>query len=219
MSRKISIILPTFNRPQFIHRAIQSILDQDYDNWELIIQNGGDNMYTNYSNENLKEKVNFFNEKDTGITDAMNKGMARSTGDIICWCNDDDEMNPGTLKFIDENLTSEWGYGYINMTDGVQSYKWGRPEQGLTLQDLTQGNFVPQPSVFWTRKAYETIGPMDEEQDLTSDYEYWMRLWKNFQPQLFDREMATYHLHPDQITQKDQQNQVNQARLSADKYK
>jgi len=213
--RKFSIILPTFNRPHLINRAISAVIDQDYDNWELIIQNGGDEMKDIWSDD----RIRLYNEKDSGITDAMNRGMARAIGDIFCWTNDDDEMNPGTLTFIAENLTEKWGYGYINMTDGVQGYKWGRPEEGLTLKDLADGNFVPQPAVFWTREAYEAVGPMDEEQDLTSDYEYWMRLWKYSQPQLFDREMATYHLHADQITQKDQANQMEQARLTSLKYK
>lgn len=211
--RKFSIILPTFNRPQFIQRAILSILNQDYDNWELIIQNGGDQI-TIPSDERIK----LHTEKDTGITDAMNKGMAKATGDIFCWCNDDDEMNSGTLKWIDENLKSEWGYGLITMTGAQGAFEWGRADDSATFDLLVQGNFVPQPAVFWTREAYETVGGMDEDNDLTSDYEYWMRLWKQYEPQKFNRLMATYHLHPGQITQMRMQEQIAQARKSAQKY-
>lgn len=213
--RKISIIMPTFNRPHLINRAIGAILGQDYDNWELIIQNGGDDLVLPFKDERIK----LFNEKDKGITDAMNKGISKATGDIFNWQNDDDEMNQETLRWVDENLVSEWGYGYIEMTDGTNSFTWGDPSTASNFAMLTTGNFVPQPSVYWTRKAYETIGGMDESLDLTSDYEYWMRLWKAFEPQKFDRLMAFYHLHPDQITQKDTAEQMRQARLTGEKYR
>jgi len=216
MNKKFSIICPTFNRPHMINRAIMAILDQDYDNWELIIQNGGDTI------KNIVPKdprIKLFEEKDNGITDAMNKGMAKATGDIFTWINDDDEMNQETLKWVDENLEKEWGYGIIMMTDGTRSFEWGDVGTNATFTNLVEGNFVPQPSVFWTRKAYETVGGMDESEDLTSDYEYWMRLWKAFEPQKFQRLMATYHLHPGQITQTQTEEQMRQARETAKKYR
>ena len=192
---KFSIIMPTFNRPELINRSIISILNQNYKDWELIIQNGGEKLYLPYEDKRIK----LFNEKDSGITDAMNRGMKRATGDVFCWCNDNDEMAEGTLKWVSENLEKDWGYGLINMTDGNGGHLWGdiRPER--TLQDLLGGNFVPQPSVFWTRKAYEEVGEMSKDHDLTSDYDYWIRLWKFQEPQKFERVMADYNLHPKQI--------------------
>jgi len=215
MNRRFSIILPTFNRPQLINRAIQAVLDQDYDNWELIIQNGGDPLTLPYKDQRIK----LYNEPDAGITDAMNKGMAKATGDIFCWCNDDDEINQETLSWVNKNLTNEWGYGIILMTNGTQSFEWGNVSDTATFEQLVNGNFVPQPSVYWTRKAYESVGEMDMEHDLTSDYEYWMRLWKWQEPQKFDRLMAIYHMHAGQITQTRTEEQMSQARKSAAKYK
>lgn len=213
--RKFSIILPTFNRPHLINRAIQAVLDQDYDNWELIIQNGGESIAHLVPKD---ERIKLFEEKDSGITDAMNRGMKRATGDIFVWSNDDDEITEGTLKFINENLTNEWAYGLIHMQGNLGESIWGRIDDGAIFQELTHGNFVPQPSVYWTRKAYETVGGMDELEDLTSDYEYWMRLWKAFEPQKFNRIMARYHLHPDQITQKNTAEQIRQAKETSKKY-
>lgn len=203
---KISIIMPTMGTRTTIERAIEAIHAQDYKNWELIIQNGGTAHYRDFPDRRIK----VYNEPDTGITDAMNKGMAKATGDIFNWQNDDDAMAPGTLTFVSQQLKDhEWLYGYINMTDGSQGYLWG--EQWHGINQLIQGNHVPQPSVYWTRKAYETVGPMDEAQDLTSDYDYWIRLGKAYEPLFVNRVMADYYLHPDQITQKDQTEQIRQA--------
>lgn len=200
--------MPTMATRETLFRAIEAILNQDYQNWELIIQNGGDPLG---EIETKDERIKIFNEKDTGITDAMNKGMAKATGDIFNWQNDDDAMAPGTLTFVAQQLRDhEWLYGYINMTDGLsQGHLWGNQWTGI--DQLIQGNHVPQPSVYWTRKAYETVGPMDETQDLTSDYDYWIRLGKAYEPLFVNRVMADYYLHPDQITQKDQTEQIRQA--------
>jgi len=207
--------MPTFNRPQFINRAIIAILEQDYPKWELIIQNGGESIAHLMPKD---DRIKLFEEKDKGITDAMNKGMAKSTGDIICWANDDDAMNQDTLSFVNDNLTADWGYGIIEMTDGTRSFTWGNVGEHATFSNLVSGNFVPQPAVFWTRKIYNEIGGMDESLDYTSDYEYWMRLWKKSEPQKWDRLMAFYYMHPDQITQKDTAEQIRQAKETSKKY-
>lgn len=209
---KFSIIMPTFNRQAHITKAIHAILNQDYEDWELIIQNGGEEIVVPDD-----PRIRLFTEKDRGITDAMNRGMKKATGDVLNWSNDDDEMAPGTLRFMAENLKPDdaWSYGYITMTNGVNSFPWGRHG---TLSELVQGNFVPQPSVFWRKETYEAVGEMDESEDLTSDYEYWLRMWSYKEPRYFDRSMALYHIHPESITVTRTAEQLAQARRTAEKY-
>lgn len=213
---KFSIIMPTFNRQKFIVEAINGILKQDYQDWELIIQNGGDSIAHLIP---FDMRVKLFEEKDNGITDAMNKGMRKATGDVFNWQNDDDCMTPQTLSFVAENMNKEWLYGRIAMIDkasgNIQSYMGGVCD----LKMLLETNYVPQPSVYWTRKAYETLGDMDESIDLTSDYDYWIRLMKNFEPQFFDRIMAYYFLHPEQLTNTQSALQLNQSQITRDKHK
>lgn len=213
--------MPTFNRQQFIKKAVDSILNQSHEDWELIIQNGGDSVKELLPDD---KRIRLYEEKDSGITDAMNRGFKRATGDLFLWANDDDELVPGTLKYAVDNMNGhEWGYGYIYMTNGSGGHLWGTDWHTLGTQEdalkaLIQNNFVPQPSVYWTRKAFETVGLMDEAQDLTSDYEYWIRLWKSFPPVFFDRIMAKYSIHADQITQKRMGEQLAQARETSKKH-
>ena len=204
--RKFSILMPTFNRQQFIGKSVQAILEQDYDNWELIIQNGGDAI-----DIPKDDRIKVFNEKDNGITDAMNRAMRRATGDIFAWNNDDDLLAEDTLKFIDKNLYTEWCCGKIQFSDG-------RLYGGYDSKLLRETNVIAQPSVFWTRRAYEIVGEMDEENDLVSDYEYWLRLDSKLVPQFFDRIMAYYTIHPDQITSKIPNEQLAQALKVRQKY-
>lgn len=201
---KISVLIPTYNRPQFIRGAIDAILSQDGD-FEIIVKDGGDSI------EHLlpkDDRIKYIWNKDRGITDAMNQAMRVATGDVFVWANDDDRISEDTFKFVKQNLRKKWGYGLIRMTNGKESMLWGEP---WNYEKLKRGNFVPQPSVYWTREAYEAVGEMSEENDLVSDYEYWLRLGSKFEPDFWNRIMADYTIHSDQITQKITGEQLRQA--------
>lgn len=196
---KFSIIIPTFNRPEFLEKAVAAILKQKAD-FEIIICDGGDKHAT-FSDPRITHVI----EKDNGITDAMNKGMKLATGNVFNWSNDDDRMAEGTLEYVESHIgDSKWLYGMIMYGDRPYGHDW---DYSL----LKRTNIVPQPSVFWKKEAYEEVGPMDETNDLVSDYEYWLRLGSKYTPHFANRIMAYYTLHPDQITTKRTQEQLNQA--------
>src|SRR4051794_10116781 len=90
---KASIVIPTFNQGPFINECLLSILNQSYQNFEVIIQ---DSMSTDQTEEICQRFASkdarflYFREKDTGQSDAINRGLARSTGEIWTWiCSDD----------------------------------------------------------------------------------------------------------------------------------
>jgi len=210
---KISALIPTFNRPQFIVSAVEAILNQDYSDFEIIIKDGGEPIGHLLPKD---DRIKYIWNKDRGITDAMNQAMKAATGDVFVWANDDDRITPGTFKFVSENLKdNKWGYGFIEMVSGDAGMLWG---DKWDYKKLLNGNFVPQPSVYWTREAYEEVGEMDETNDLVSDYEYWLRLGSKYSPVFWDRVMAYYTIHKDQITQKIMGEQLRQANEVKKKY-
>ena len=152
---KISVLIPTFNRPQFIRGAIDAILAQDYSDFEIIVKDGGESI------EHLlpkDDRIKYIWNKDRGITDAMNQAMKVSTGDIFVWANDDDRITSGTFQYVIDNIgDAKWAYGYIRMTNGKDEIRWGEP---WNYERLKKNNIVPQPSVYWTREAYEEVGEM-----------------------------------------------------------
>jgi len=206
---KISAFMPTFNRPDFIVKAVEAILAQDYDNFEIIVKDGGDSI------EHLLPKdarIRYIGGRDRGITDAMNQAMAKATGDIFVWANDDDLIAPGTFRFVIDNIGGhKWLVGRILMGDQLygETYNYER---------LKQNNIVPQPAVYWKRDLYNELGGMCEDQDLTSDYEYWLRIGKKYEPIWTDRVLANYTVHEGQITQKITGEQLAQAEQTRKKY-
>jgi len=206
---KISAFMPTFNRPDFIVKAVEAILAQDYDNFEIIVKDGGDSI------EHLlpkDDRIRYIGGRDRGITDAMNQAMAKATGDIFVWANDDDLIAPGTFRFVIDNIGGhKWLVGRILMGDQLygETYNYER---------LKQNNIVPQPAVYWKRDLYNELGGMCEDQDLTSDYEYWLRIGKKYEPIWTDRVLANYTVHEGQITQKITGEQLAQAEQTRKKY-
>lgn len=96
---KISVIIPSYNSGACIRRAIDSVLSQDYGNWELIVVDGGSSDSTV---DILKSypKIRWVSEKDNGQADAMNKGFAMCSGNIIGYLNADDYYFPGAFSSV-----------------------------------------------------------------------------------------------------------------------
>lgn len=99
MDLKISVITPSFNSADYIERAIKSVLDQNYDNYEHWIIDGGSNDGTI---QILKKytHLKWISEPDNGQSDAMNKGFTFSSGDIIVYLNCDDYFLPGAFERV-----------------------------------------------------------------------------------------------------------------------
>src|SRR5437868_3826550 len=96
---KISVITPTFNCATTLRETIESVLIQDYKNWEHLIIDGGSTDGTlNIVRQHVH--VTWMSEKDEGHYDAMNKGIARATGDVVAILNADDTYRPGTLTKV-----------------------------------------------------------------------------------------------------------------------
>lgn len=207
---KFSIIMPTYNRPKYIREAVDSILSQDVD-LELIIMDGGESIKHLLPED---DRIKYFNQKDKGITDAMNNGLKIATGDILSWANDDDMLVPSILKEVEEEMKDcQWLYGKISLTNGGElGEKWDK-------ERMWKVNIVPQPSVYWSRYAFNEVGLMDEENDLASDYAYWIKLGILYTPKFLDKIMAIYRVHDDQITSKIPTEQLAQAERVRNKLK
>ena len=214
--------MPTFNRHEMLLKAIQSIVIQDYENWELIIQDGKHHEKEEIAKiyESLPEAngriIYVFNEQDNGIADAITKASKRITGDIVNWSNDDDLMFPGTLKFIAENIgDAKWCYG--NIVDQHGNYYMGR--QG-NFEELKQVDFVPQPSGFITKEAFDKVNGFSKDFGSAADYEMWIKLWSHVgEPTYFNRTMAYYTVHPDMGTIKNAGEQQESAAKIREFYK
>ncbi|MEP6895909.1 MAG: glycosyltransferase family 2 protein, partial [Chloroflexota bacterium] len=185
----VSIITPSFNQAQYIEATIQSVLTQDYPNIEYIIvdgdsQDGTIDVIKKYSLESGSllpndqqhtlsgartfgfHKINaWVSEKDTGQTDAINKGFARAKGEILAWLNSDDTYEPGAIsaavRYLQEHPEVGMVYGdcnFINETGRVIG-KFGSAQTDRRL--LSQGYVhIPQQTMFFRADLWKQVGPL-----------------------------------------------------------
>src|SRR5215204_5758135 len=100
---KISIVTPSYNQAEFIEETILSVINQNYPNLEYIVIDGGS---TDGSVEIIKKYEQYFSywvsEPDKGHADALNKGFAKATGEVMAWINSDDKYFPWTFATVAE---------------------------------------------------------------------------------------------------------------------
>lgn len=178
----ISIVTPSFNQARFLEATIRSVLEQDYSNIEYIIVDGGS---TDGSVEIIQKYAKrlawWVSEKDQGQTEALNKGFARATGEILAWINSDDTYEPGAVAAAVNYLAAhpETGlvYADTNFID-EQGRVIGRfPAAQTDLPRLQRGYVhIPQQATFFRASLWKQVGPLDPSFYFAMDYDLWVRL-------------------------------------------
>jgi glycosyltransferase involved in cell wall biosynthesis len=209
---KISVITPSFNQAQFIRATIDSVLSQDYPALEYLVVDGGSTDGTLKILKSYGARLEWVSEPDHGQSDAINKGLKLATGDILCYLNSDDVLAPGALKLVGEYFAShpdcDWVTGDCNVI-GVHgeilvSHNWLiRTYKRILLKLYSPftlrvvDNMLPQPSTFWSRRAYKQVGEFNVKYHYVMDYDYWLRLSKYYRPHDLGVVLASFRAQPD----------------------
>jgi glycosyltransferase involved in cell wall biosynthesis len=179
---KISIITVCFNSEKTIEKTINSIMQQKYKNIEYIVIDGNSTDNTKHIVSKYKKFINkFISEKDTGIYNAINKGIKHATGDLISILHSDDcYFNEDTLgdvvKTFSNNETIECliGTTIIKRRDGKIIRKYS--PVGFKPWMLYLGISPPHPSMFLKKEVYKKYGTYKEHFKIAGDFEFYLRI-------------------------------------------
>ncbi len=186
---RISIVIVNYNLAEYLDTAIRSVVDQEYPNLELIVVDGGS---TDGSVEVIrkyeKQIAWWVSEPDKGQRDALEKGFAKSTGEIMAWLNSDDRYHHRALwevaKIFGEFEEVEWLMGYPTefepggATINRIALPWARWSKWRYLTYDFQ--YIMQESTFWRRELWEKAGGyLDEDQNYAVDMELWARFFRH----------------------------------------
>jgi glycosyltransferase involved in cell wall biosynthesis len=159
---KISVVTPCFNSAQTIRETIKSVLKQNYPRFEHIVMDGGS---TDGTLDILRTYPHLLVEsgKDEGHYHAMNKGIARATGDVVAILNADDYYLPGTLQRVGDALARhpEWDgvFGDVVFVDGQGREMYHRQEACFDYDTLRYAfGYIAHPALFIKKSTYERIG-------------------------------------------------------------
>ncbi|MDD1682673.1 MAG: glycosyltransferase [Methanoregula sp.] len=181
----VTIVTPSYNQGRFIEETILSVLNQDYSNIEYIVIDGGSTDQTLDILRKYDGRLTWFSEKDKGQTDAINKGLRLAKGEILAYLNSDDTYLPGAISRAVRYLTSEnpdssfvYGEGYHITAEGKIIGRY--PTESFDFQHLAETCYICQPTTFWKRGVMETIGLFDDSLHYALDYDYWIRIAKQY---------------------------------------
>jgi glycosyltransferase involved in cell wall biosynthesis len=185
ISPLVSIITPSFNQGEYLESTIRSVLDQDYNNIEYIVIDGGSRDKSVSIIRKYEERITYWvSEQDNGQAEAINKGLAISTGDIIGWLNSDDLILPSAVTKVveafNQNPDVDVVYGRLQRIDQSNRVV-PTPILPKDLIDFDLGHIIDeclvnQPGSFWKRQIMDKIGYLDHDLKYAIDYDYWIRI-------------------------------------------
>lgn len=209
MRELISVIIPTRNRYALLSKAIESVLNQTYDNLELIIVDDASEDPTPEVVDKYSKKIQRFkyirNKEKYECAKARNIGVANASGKYIAFLDDDDEWLPRKIelqsKFLDIHpdvmAVSCW---FIKNT-GAKHVKVKKQED-ITFSDMLWNNFLGSFSFVMVRpEIFKKVGFIDENLSGVDDWEFWIRVSKNCKVGVVNEFLIVYYCHPGSISQ------------------
>ncbi len=177
---RVSIVMPSYNQARFIRQAIDSILYQDYQPLHLFVVDGGSTDGTVDILRSYGDRLEFVSRRDRGQSDALNYGLFRADGDIVCWLNSDDAFLPDTIPQVAR------AFRLHPEADFVYGKGYNIDEHGRCLGDsgvlpfnlwklIHHRNYIHQPSCFFRRSLLDKVGPIVEDMHYIMDWELWIR--------------------------------------------
>jgi glycosyltransferase involved in cell wall biosynthesis len=201
---KVSVIIPTHNRAEFLRSAITSVLNQTFQDFEIIIIDDASKDHTqeviaNFNDTRIKV---IHNQVSKGAAGARNIGIMNSNGEYTAFLDDDDEWLPEKLKIqtclLDDSPPEVGGVytGYFEREKVGERVSICNP--GVT--GLSKDNFITTSSVLLRRECFEKCGLFDESMPTNSDYDMWIRISKKFSFKIIENALVKYCIHENGLT-------------------
>jgi glycosyltransferase involved in cell wall biosynthesis len=174
----VTVVTIVYNRARYMAATVQSVLAQTYDNVEYIVIDGGSTDGTLDVITRLEHAIDYWvSERDEGISDAFNKGIAASTGEWLNFMNCGDVFaSPGAVqdvvRHVDDKADIVFGLANVVDSDGRVLLTCGGP---YSEKEFRRRMMTPHQSVFHNRRYFEQYGLFDKQLKIIMDYELLLR--------------------------------------------
>lgn len=203
MIPRISVLTVTLNSERFLAECLSSVATQGDSLYEHIIVDGGS---TDATLEIVKKhaasdsRVRWISEPDRGISDAMNKGVAMATGDVVTHLNSDDyyphrQVLSTVQDCFSRNPNDHWlTAGFISVTEDGAFIRDIRVRR-YSYRRLVRGNILLHPSTFIKRDLFNSVGGFNLSLSYCMDYDLFLRLGSISPPLVIDEQLSCFRTH------------------------
>lgn len=206
---KVSIITPTYNRERFIGEAVESVLDQTFADFELLIVDDGS---TDSTVERLRQyredpRVQYFHQENQGQSIARNHALQHARGEFICFLDSDNAWVPDKLErqfaAFEETPDVDVVYGDIITIDeaGTELSRDNmRRHSGFIALQMLKDNCVSMNTAMARRRCFDELGGMSGKRRVADDYDLWLRFSARYRFRYIPEYLAYYRVMDDQIS-------------------
>lgn len=209
MGPKVSVIIPAYNAEKYIAETLQSVFEQTYSNYEIIVVDDGSKDGTWQLLQSYAPKAKVFSKENGGPASARNVAINNSDGELIAFLDSDDlwfkEKLERQVRFLSDNPDIALAYSEALMIR-QSGNEWNTERkigftESPTFCKLLYGDFIPNSTVIIRRSCIEKIGLLNESRELIAaeDYEYWLRIAKSFPIAGIPQPLAYYRVRNESL--------------------
>ena len=175
----VSVVIPTYNRARYVTEAVDSVLNQTYDNYEIIVVNDGSKDDTVQALAPYADRITLITQPNAGLSAARNTGIAASKGEIIALLDDDDRYLPHKLAvqtplFADPNVKLVHTAGHFyDETNGWEEVQF---RGNVDLHQLLTMKIIFVQTVMMRKSVLDEVGPFDVNLPAGEDLDMWLRV-------------------------------------------
>jgi len=217
MNPFVSIVIPTYNHAHFLKRALYSIQEQTYTNWEVIVVD-------NYSTDNTQEiidsftnlRIKYYKIHNNGVIAASrNKGIKESNGEWVAFLDSDDWWSPDKIETCVNEITEKIDFIYhdlkivgqkFSIINLLRSDRTRQVNKNPLLDMLINGNPISNSSVFVRKKMIDDVGFLNENIVMigAEDFNLWLKIAKITNKFLYiSKFLGYYEYHANGVSRKD----------------
>jgi len=202
----IAVVTPSYQQGEFLERTLKSVIDQGYPALEYVVQDGGSrDGSTAVLDRYAARLTNCESRADRGQAHAVQLGFARTSGEIMGYLNSDDLLLPGALPavaaFFARRPDVDVVYGHRAIVDAYDGEvgRWVLPPHDADV--LRYADFVPQETLFWRRRIWDTVGGIDPRLQFALDWDLLLRFQAaGAKIARMDRFLGAFRIHRRQKT-------------------
>jgi len=201
---KVSVIVPVYNGEKYIREAIDSILNQSYKDFEVIVIDDGSKDNTLSIIKEYDGKIRWKSQKNKGQASAINEGIKMAKGEYVAYLDADDVCMPERLKiqvrYLDEHPNVGLVYSgcyLINGSGGIQRI------MNAHLYDdfvLLQKDYIARSTVMHRKKCLDEVGLFDESITGDDDWDMWIRISEKSRVGCIEKPLVKYRVHGENIS-------------------